>query len=95
MLTIYDANECLKVASLIQNKADVINAVLGYGYLTPDAASVVYPRGAGYGEFRVCGVPLLRWRRYDIDAIQRAMDCVQTVDNAVFAMAASGHLFWF
>ena len=95
MYDVYAINYAIQQSELIRNRADVINDVLGYGYISPDAASVRYPRGAGYGEFALCGVPMFRWRRYDVDAIVRVLDCVQAIDNAVLILSNSGHLYWF
>lgn len=95
MYNVYDINYALQESELIRNRADVINDVLGYGYHSYSPASVSYPRGRGYGEFSLCGVPMFRWRRYDLAAIRRVLDCVQSIDNAVMIMSRSGHLFWF
>lgn len=95
MLTIYEANECSRKAELIRNRAKIVNEVLGYGYTSPDAVTVTYPRGAGYGEYSVCGFPLWRWPLYDMPQIVRVLGYAQAVDDAILAMAASGHLYWF
>lgn len=95
MLNVYQINYALQRASLIENRAAVINDSLNAGWDVLAPASVRYPSGCGYGEFVLCGTPMYRWRRYDLEAVERALENVDAIKRALFVMKASGHMYWF
>ena len=95
MQNVYQINYALQRANLIENRAAVINDSLNRGYPAHSPATVTYPRGRGYGEFSICGHTLYRWRRYDLDAIERALENVDSIKRAVFILSGSGHMYWF
>lgn len=95
MLTIHDMRECSIVNDLIQNRVNVINTVLGYGYKSYDPAAVRYPRGTGRGVLSICGVDMLDWRLHDLESCERALYALQLLDDSLYHMSLSGHMFWF
>lgn len=95
MVTVYEMNYALQRSCLIENRAAVINDSLNAGWDVYAPASVRYPRGCGYGEFVLCDTPMFRWRRYDIDTVERVLENVDAIKRALFVMSASGHMYWF
>lgn len=95
MLTLHDWRECATVNELIQNRVNVINTVLGYGYMSYNPVAIRYPRCTGRGVLSVCGVDLLHWRLHDLESCERALEALQLLDNAIYHMSLSGHMFWF
>lgn len=95
--TIYDMDYAIEQQAIIQNRADVINEMLSYGYPSSGLfpAEVRYPRGGGHGEFLLCGHALFRWRRYDLDELAIAMAKVDAINDFLWVLFSNVKLFTF